>query len=81
MARFRCNQAVHFGSTRIQAGKTIADTQANAQVGDVVFPGLSSQSLPPGCVPLDGGGTTMKNASPLVNEPIRSWITGADSIG
>jgi hypothetical protein len=81
MARFRTTQAFHAGSMRVAAGRTVADTQGNSLPGDVVWSGLTAQSLPPGFVPLDGGATTMKSASQFANEAIRTWITGADSIG
>jgi hypothetical protein len=80
MARFRTVQAFHFGSTRIPAGRTIADTQGNALPGDIVWP-VTSQNLPAGFVPLDGLATTMKAASPLAAENVRCTITGVDSIG
>jgi hypothetical protein len=63
MARFRMTQAFHFGSVRVKAGGTLADSQANAVAGDAVYTGLNANSVPYGAVPLDGSATTMFNAS------------------
>lgn len=80
MARFRTSVAVHFGSTRVAAGRTVADSPANSVSGDVIWNGLSASSLPLGMVPLDAGGTTMKNASPWAGTPIPCTISGVNSI-
>jgi hypothetical protein len=63
MARFRLQQAFHFGSVRVRAGGTLADSQANAVGNDAVYTGLNANSVPYGAVPLDGSATTMFNAS------------------
>ena len=80
MARFRMTQAFSFGSNRVRAGGTLADTVGNAQPGDLVYAGLTAATLPPGCIPLDAAATTMKNASKFAGEAAASSITGADSI-
>ena len=80
MARFMTTRAFHFGSTRVRAGKTIADSQANAQSGDYVWTGMSSATLPQGFTPLDASATTMKNASKWAGVAAELTITGADSI-
>jgi len=54
MARFRMTQAFHFGSVRVKAGGTLADSQANALAGDAIYTGLNANSVPLGAVPLDG---------------------------
>jgi hypothetical protein len=84
MARFRSTQSFYVDGAavgKVQAGRTIADSQANAQPGDVVWVGLNSQSLPAGMVPLDSSATTMRNASQWANTPISATILGVDSIG
>jgi hypothetical protein len=84
MARFRTVSAcyVDYGCIgKIRGGSTVADSQAAAQSGDVVWPQLNSGSLPPGFIPLDAGATAIKAASPLANEVIRCCIVGGDSIG
>ena len=48
---------------KYKAGQTYADTAANALAGDVVWYGMSSATMSPGLIPLDGAATTMKNAS------------------
>ena len=63
MARFRCQAAVHFGSVRVKAGGTLADSVTNSQPGDAIWTGLNAATLFCGAVPLDGSGTTMFNAS------------------
>jgi hypothetical protein len=77
MARFMTTRAVHFGSTRVRAGKTIADSQ---QPGDVVWTGLTSATLPQGFNPLDASATTMKSQSKWGTALADTTITGADSI-
>jgi len=61
--RFKLQQAFHFGSVRVPAGGTIADSQANAVGKDHVFTGLNANTIPYGAVPLDGSATTAFNAS------------------
>ena len=63
MARFKLQQAFHFGSVRVKAGGTLADSQANAQTGDAVYTGLTAETLPPGCIALDASATSMLAAS------------------
>jgi hypothetical protein len=84
LARFRSLSAVYVDATavgRIPAGRTIADSQANAVAGDVIWNGLVAANLPAGFVPLDAGGTTMRSASPWATTPFPATITGTDSIG
>jgi hypothetical protein len=83
MARFKTTQAFYadaVGVGRIKAGKTICDSQANALAGDVVWTGLNSQSLPQGCVPLDGSASTMLSASRWAGVPVSATILGAHSV-
>lgn len=80
MARFRCTQAFHFGSRRVPAGGTMADSVANAVGNDAVWTGMSSATLPPGCVALDGAATSMLAASKWAGVPVSATITGVDSI-
>ena len=63
MARFRLQQAFHFGSVRAKAGSVIVDTAANAVAGDTVFPAMSATTLPSGVIALDGAATTMLGQS------------------
>jgi hypothetical protein len=64
MARFGSTTAFVVAGKRYKAGTTYADTLGNAIAGDVVWAGMSSSTMSPGLIPLDGGATTMKNASP-----------------
>jgi hypothetical protein len=79
MARFGSTVAFVVNHKRYQAGTTYADTPANAIGNDVVWVGLSTSSMAPGLVPLDGTATTMKGASRFANTPIPT-IDGANSI-
>lgn len=63
MARFGSTCSFVVGGKKYKAGQTYADTQGNAIAGDVVWVGLSSSSMSPGHIPLDGAATTMKNGS------------------
>ena len=81
MARFKLTQAVAVSPWRFHAGEIVADSQANAQLGDRVWNGLTSATMAPGMTPLDASATSMKAASPFANEPAATAITGADSIG
>lgn len=70
MARFGSNCAFTLETDGISrqcpAGTTYADTQANALEGDVVWDGMSSQTMSPGLIPLDASAQAMKNASQFV---------------
>jgi hypothetical protein len=79
MARFRSHAAFTWGAFHYSAGRTFADTQANALAGDVVL-ALTSANLPPQMNPLDASAIGMKNASALAGEVLRCTITGADSV-
>jgi len=85
MARFKLIQAIVIGYNTgsppkmLRAGSTLADSIANSQPGDYVWPGLTSASMHQGLVPLDAGATTMKSASKYASE-ITSAPTGRDSI-
>jgi hypothetical protein len=63
MARFGSTVAFVVGHVRYKAGTTFADSKANAIGNDVVWPGLSSSSMSPGLIPLDGTATSMKSGS------------------
>jgi hypothetical protein len=81
VARFQLTHAtLGPGARRLRAGQTIADTQGNALPGDFVWTGLSSANMPLGCTPLDGAGTTMRNASRWASVPVANACTGVDSI-
>jgi hypothetical protein len=80
MARFVLTGChVTGGGATLKAGRTIADSVANAVGNDYVVAGLTSATVTPDMVPLDGAGTTMKNASPSASAPQRA-ITGRGSI-
>ena len=84
MARFRALSAVYVDGSavgKVSAGRTVADSQANAQAGDVVWTGLNSQSLPAGWQPLDSSATAMRAGSRWADTPISATILGVDSIG
>ena len=53
------------GHVRYKAGTMFADSAANAVAGDVIWTGMSSTTMSPGLIPIDGAATTMKNASPF----------------
>jgi hypothetical protein len=83
MARFRTTQSFYcdaVGVGRVRAGRTVADSQSAAQPGDVVWNGLSAQSLPAGMVPLDGPASVMKAASMWAGEPAATVILGVHSV-
>jgi hypothetical protein len=78
MARFGSTVAFVVGGKRHKAGTTYADTAASALPGDVVWVGMSSATMSPGLVPLDGGATSMKAGSIYVGKT--TCIDGANSI-
>jgi hypothetical protein len=83
MARFMTTSAFYSdapGVGRVRAGKTVADSAANAQPGDIVWNGLNFNSLPSGFTPLDGAATSMRAASQWANTPIANVCYGADSV-
>jgi hypothetical protein len=83
MARFRTTSAFYadaVGVGRVSAGKTVADTQENSQLGDIVWIGLNSQSLPAGFTPLDGDAENMRAQSQWRNTPVANVCHGADSV-
>jgi hypothetical protein len=80
MARFTLTSCHVFpGGAVIKAGRSIADSVANAVGNDYVVSGLSSSTVTPGMVPLDGAATSMKAASPSANTPAPA-ISGRASI-
>jgi hypothetical protein len=82
VARFRTTQSFYadaVGVGRVKAGRTISDSQANAQPGDVVWVGLNANSLPAGMMPLDGSAQTMLTASRWAGVPV-SAPTGVSSV-
>jgi hypothetical protein len=79
MARFGSTVAFFVGGRKYKAGQTYADTAGNALAGDVVWVGMSSQTMSPGLIPLDGPATTMKSASVHVGKQV-NLIDGANSI-
>ena len=81
MARFQLTQAIAISQARFHAGEIVTDQQPATVAGDRYWPGLTSQTMAPGMVPLDAGATTMKAASAFAGEVIRTWITGVDSVG
>jgi hypothetical protein len=79
MARFNSTVAFVVDGKRHKAGQTYADTKANALAGDVIWAGMSSASMSPGLIPLDGAATSMKAGS--VHSGIQvNLIDGANSI-
>ena len=70
MARFQLYGAHVFGAIRVRAGKTIADTAANAQPGDVVVGPLTSSSVTPTMSPLDAAATALKGGSLYPGAPL-----------
>jgi hypothetical protein len=83
MARFMTTSAFYVDGAavgRVRAGRTVADSQANAMPNDVVWTGLNSQSLPQGMTPLDGSASSMRAASRWANTPIANVCLGGDSV-
>jgi hypothetical protein len=63
MARFKLVGSFYadaVGVGKVSAGRTVADSQANAQPGDVIWLGLNSNSLPQCFVPLDDAAYSMR---------------------
>jgi hypothetical protein len=82
VARFRTTQSFYadaVGVGRVRAGRIICDSQGAAQAGDVVWSGLSAQSLPQGCIPLDASATSMLASSRWAGVPVSATILGSDS--
>jgi hypothetical protein len=83
MARFKLTASFYadaVGVGKVRAGRTVADSQANALPGDVVWTGLNAQSLPAGFTPLDASADAMRAASRWVNIPAGIVCYGVDSI-
>jgi hypothetical protein len=80
MARFGSTVAFVVGGKRHKAGMTYADTLANAIGNDVIWAGLSSTTMSPGLIPLDGAAVSMKAAS-VYSGIQTNLIDGANSIG
>jgi len=83
MARFRTTQSFYadaVGVGKVRAGRTICDSQSAAQPGDVVWNGLNAQSLPQGCIPLDGPANAMLASSRWAGVPVAATILGSDSV-
>ena len=78
MARFGSTVAFVVGGHRYKAGTTFCDTKANQLAGDVIWAGMSTTSMSPGLVPLDGTATTMKAGSVFAGKTTN--IDGANSI-
>jgi hypothetical protein len=83
MARFRTVSAVYIDAMGLlSAGRTCADCQAYAQLGDVIWTGLTSTSLPQGFMPLDQPAIEMRSQSVWANTPLCGKVlSGSDSIG
>jgi hypothetical protein len=79
MARFGSTVAFVVGGRKYKAGQTYADSQVNAIGNDVVWVGMSSATMSPGLVPLDGAATTMKGGSRFSGTAVPT-IDGANSI-
>jgi hypothetical protein len=61
MARFML-RAAHYTNDgrRLRAYTTIADTQANALPGDIIWDGLNASNITPFMQPLDSAATVMQ---------------------
>jgi hypothetical protein len=83
MARFRTTASFYadaIGVGKVRAGRTVADSVANSQPGDVVWTALNSVSLPAGFTPLDASADTMRAASRWAGVPVGIACYGVDSI-
>lgn len=79
MARFGSTVAFVVGGKRHKAGQTYCDTKANQVGTDVIWAGMSSATMSPGLIPLDGTATSMKAASVYAGIQT-NLIDGANSI-
>lgn len=79
MARFGSTVAFVVEGKRYKAGQTYSDNKANQLAGDVVWAGMSSSTMSPGLVPLDGAATSMKAGSLHAGKQV-NLIDGANSI-
>jgi hypothetical protein len=79
MARFGSTVAFVVGGKRHKAGQTYCDTKANQIGTDVIWAGMSSSTMSPGLIPLDGAATSMKSAS-VYSGIQTNLIDGANSI-
>ena len=83
MARFKLTASFYadaVGVGHVRAGRTVADSQANAVAGDVVWTGLNAQSLPAGFTPLDASADAMRTASRWAGTPVANVCHGVDSV-
>ena len=80
MARFGSTVAFVVDGKRHKAGQTYCDSKANQIVGDIIWPGMSSTTMSPGLIPLDGSAVSMKAAS-VYSGVQTNLIDGANSIG
>ncbi len=80
MARFNSTVAFVVEGKRHKAGTIYADTKANQLAGDILWAGMSSSTMSPGLIPLDGAATSMKASSIYVGSQV-NLIDGANSIG
>jgi hypothetical protein len=83
MARFKLTASFYadaIGVGRVRAGRTVADSQANAVAGDVIWTGLNAQSLPAGFTPLDASANSMRAASQWAGTPVGIACLGVDSV-
>ena len=79
MARFGSTAAFVVAGRKYKAGQTYADLAVNAVGNDVVWVGMSSATMSPALVPLDGAATAMKNGSRFSGTAVTT-IDGANSI-
>jgi hypothetical protein len=80
MARFGSTVAFVVDGKRHKAGTTYCDSKANQVGNDIIWAGLSSTSMAPGLIPLDGSAVSMKAAS-VYSGIQTNLIDGANSIG
>jgi hypothetical protein len=80
MARFGSTVAFVVDGKRHKAGQTYCDSKANQLAGDIIWTGMSSSTMSPGLVPLDGSAVSMKAAS-VYSGVQTNLIDGANSIG
>lgn len=79
MARFGSTVAFVVEGKRHKAGQTYADNKANAVGNDIIWAGMSSATMSPGLVPLDGAAVSMKAGS-VYSGIQTNLIDGANSI-
>lgn len=79
MARVRLTAAHHINGRYLKAGTIVCDG-SSCQAGDFVWTGLNATSYSNHMSALDGGATTIQNASRFPSGPQLAFVPGNQSI-